>query len=54
MINARYVPMTIPVANISGSFQLSGIGDGLTRSLDMVMIVPDYKLTISDKIIDIH
>lgn len=32
--------MTTPVAKISRSFQLSGDGDGLTLSLDIVMIVP--------------
>jgi hypothetical protein len=30
----------MPVAKISFSFQLSGNGDGLTLSLEMVMIVP--------------
>lgn len=38
--------MTIPVAKISGNFQLSGVGDGFTLSLDMVMIVPNEKLNI--------
>jgi hypothetical protein len=40
VIIARYVPRTIPVAKISFSFQLSGKGDGLTLSLEIVMIVP--------------
>lgn len=30
----------MPVANISFNFQLSGIGDGLTRSFEIVIIVP--------------
>lgn len=34
------MPMTTPVAKISLSFQLSGSGDGLTLSLEIVMIVP--------------
>jgi hypothetical protein len=29
-----------PVANISFSFQLSGIGDGSTQSFEIVMMVP--------------
>lgn len=37
--------MTIPVAKISLSFQLSGIGEGLTLSLDIVMIVPGNRFT---------
>jgi hypothetical protein len=40
VIMARYVPITTPVAKISGSFQLSGKGDGLTLSFEIVMIVP--------------
>jgi hypothetical protein len=32
--------MITPVANISASFQLSGWGDGLTLSLDIVIMVP--------------
>ena len=36
---ARYVPMIVPVSNISMSFQLSGIGDGFTRSFEIVMMV---------------
>lgn len=38
------MPITIPVANISGSFQLSGVGDGFTLSLDMVIMVPNSNL----------
>lgn len=40
VISAKYPPRTMPVAKISFSFQLSGIGDGFTLSLDIVMIVP--------------
>ena len=36
---ARYVPMIVPVSNISMSFQLSDIGDGFTRSFEIVMMV---------------
>lgn len=39
--NAKYPPKTIPVAKISFSFQLSGIGDGFTRSFEIVMMVPE-------------
>lgn len=42
VIIARYMPMTTPWAKISFSFQLSGRGDGFTRSLEIVMIVPEY------------
>lgn len=41
VIIARYMPMTTPWAKISFSFQLSGRGDGFTRSLEMVIIVPE-------------
>jgi hypothetical protein len=34
VINAKYVPNTTPIENISFNFQLSGRGDGFTRSLD--------------------
>lgn len=40
VIKARQPPNTIPVAKISFSFQLSGNGDGFTRSFEIVMIVP--------------
>lgn len=40
VIRAKYPPRTMPVAKISLSFQLSGIGDGFTLSFDIVMIVP--------------
>jgi hypothetical protein len=40
VINAKYVPNTTPIENISFNFQLSGRGDGFTRSLDIVIIVP--------------
>lgn len=40
VIRARYVPITTPVAKISLSFQLSGLGDGFTLSLEIVIIVP--------------
>ena len=36
----RYQPETEPVVKISPRFQLSGIGDGLTRSFEMVIMVP--------------
>lgn len=39
--NAKYPPKTTPVAKISFSFQLSGTGDGFTRSLEIVMMVPE-------------
>ena len=38
---ARYVPMKVLVSNISFNFQLSGIGDGFTRSIEIVMMVPN-------------
>ena len=38
---ARYVAMTVLVSNISFNFQLSGIGDGFTRSFEIVMMVPN-------------
>lgn len=41
VITARYVPRTMPVAKISLSFQLSGSGDGLTLSFEIVIIVPE-------------
>ena len=40
--------MTTPVAKISRSFQLSGDGDGLTLSLDIVMIVPGNQFINQD------
>lgn len=40
--SAKYPPNTIPVPKISLSFQLSGTGDGFTRSLEIVMMVPEY------------
>ena len=38
--------MTTPVANISFSFQLSGLRDGVTLSFDIAMIVPDESILI--------
>ena len=32
----------MPVVKISFSFQLSGIGDGLTLSFEIVMIIPGH------------
>lgn len=43
---AMYVPRTTPVAKISFSFHESGIGDGFTLSLEMVMMVPSFKMAI--------
>jgi hypothetical protein len=40
VIIAKYPPSTIPVVKISESFQLSGCGEGFTRSFDIVIIVP--------------
>lgn len=40
VITAKYPPSTIPVVKISASFQLSGRGEGFTRSFDMVIMVP--------------
>lgn len=40
VIKAKYPPNTMPVAKISFNFQLSGRGEGLTRSFEIVMIVP--------------
>lgn len=37
----------MPVVNISASFQLSGRGDGFTRSFEIVMIVPLKSETIT-------
>lgn len=34
----------MPVANISLSFQLSGFGEGFTRSWEIVMMVPAFKI----------
>jgi hypothetical protein len=42
VITAKYPPRTIPVANISASFQLSGCGDGFTLSFEIVIMVPIY------------
>ena len=41
--------MTTPVAKISLSFQLSGIGEGLTLSFDIVIIVPVSNIEIRTK-----
>lgn len=46
VIRAKYPPSTTPVAKISLSFQLSGNGDGFTRSFEMVMIVPIDRLKL--------
>lgn len=42
--NAKYPPKTTPVANISLSFQLSGTGDGFTRSFEIVIMVPGRRV----------
>jgi hypothetical protein len=42
VIIAKYPPSTIPVVKISESFQLSGCGEGFTRSFDIVIIVPAH------------
>ena len=36
----------MPVAKISLSFQLSGVGEGTTLSFEMVMIVPSFKIAM--------
>uniref|UniRef100_A0A0E0G4L6 Uncharacterized protein n=1 Tax=Oryza nivara TaxID=4536 RepID=A0A0E0G4L6_ORYNI len=39
-IIANYPPRTTAVVKISANFQLSGIGEGFTRCLDIVIMVP--------------
>ena len=36
----------MPVAKISSSFHESGVGDGFTRSLEMVMMVPSLRMAM--------
>lgn len=43
---AMYILRTTSVAKISFSFHESGIGDGFTLSLEMVMMVPSFKMAI--------
>jgi hypothetical protein len=40
VIIAKYPPSTTPVVKISANFQLSGGGEGFTRSFDIVIMVP--------------
>jgi hypothetical protein len=39
-IFANYPPRTTAVVKFSANFQLSGIGEGFTRCLDIVIMVP--------------
>ena len=50
VITAKYPPSTIPVVKISASFQLSGSGDGFTRSFDIVIMVPIHHTKWSNSI----
>ena len=47
---ARYAPMTVPVSNISLSFQLLDEDDGFTRSFEIGMMVPNTNHKHSDHI----
>jgi hypothetical protein len=44
VIIAKYPPSTTPVVKISANFQLSGSGEGFTRSFDIVIMVPIHSI----------